>query len=125
MTDINAVDLAFVVDTTGSMGHLISAAQKQMIDLVGEVAGAAAIDLRLGVVEYRDHPPQDKLVARIHAFTADLPAARATINRLRADGGGDTPEAVLDGVLGACHELVWRPHARRLAVLVGDSPPHG
>jgi hypothetical protein len=27
---INAVDLAFVVDTTGSMGSLIAAAQSQM-----------------------------------------------------------------------------------------------
>jgi hypothetical protein len=125
MTDINAVDLAFVVDTTGSMGHLIHAAQQQMINLIGEVASAAAIDLRLGVVEYRDHPPQDTMVYRAHPFTNDLTKARATINSLSANGGGDTPESVLDGVRAACRELKWRTHARRLAVLIGDSPPHG
>ena len=96
------MDLAFVVDTTGSMGHLIHAAQQQMINLISEVTSAAAIDLRLAVVEYRDHPPQDTMVYRVHAFTADLKKARATINALSANGGGDTPESVLDGVLAAC-----------------------
>ncbi|MCC6421596.1 MAG: VWA domain-containing protein [Gemmataceae bacterium] len=125
MKEINAVDLAFVVDTTGSMGNLIGAAQQQMIKLIAELTGAADIDLRLGVVEYRDHPPQDQLVARAYPFTADLKQAQATINSLRANGGGDGPESVLDGVAAAARELEWRPHARRLAVLVGDWPPHG
>jgi hypothetical protein len=31
MPALNQLDLAFVVDTTGSMGGLISAAQKQMV----------------------------------------------------------------------------------------------
>ncbi|MCI0463851.1 MAG: VWA domain-containing protein [Gemmataceae bacterium] len=125
MSDLNAVDLAFVVDTTGSMGNLIGAAQKQMIDLIEGVSRAADIDLRLGVVEYRDHPPQDQMVYRAYPFTANLKTARATINQLAAAGGGDGPESVLDGVLAACRELKWRAHALRLAVLVGDSPPHG
>jgi Mg-chelatase subunit ChlD len=123
--DVNEFDLAFVVDTTGSMGHLIQSAQRQMIAMIDEVRRAADVNLRLGVVEYRDHPPQDQLVARAYRFTGDLNQAQATINGLKAEGGGDTPEAVLDGVVAACRELVWRPHARRVAVLVGDSPPHG
>src|SRR5690242_7915138 len=125
MAEINALDLAFVVDTTGSMGNLIGAAQRQMVAMIGEVARSAEVSLRLGVVEYRDHPPQDRLVFRVHPFTGDLKKAQAAINGLKADGGGDTPEAVLDGVLAACRDLKWRPHARRLAVLVGDAPPHG
>jgi hypothetical protein len=59
---INAVDLAFVVETTGSMGGLIAAAQSQMITLLEELTRAANINLRLGVVEYRDHPPQDQML---------------------------------------------------------------
>jgi hypothetical protein len=81
--------------------------------------------MRIGVVEYRDHPPQDELVYRVYDFTEDLKQAQKTINQLQADGGGDGPESVLDGVLASCRELVWRPHARRIAVLVGDAPPHG
>jgi Mg-chelatase subunit ChlD len=125
MTEVNAFDLAFVVDTTGSMGHLIQAAQRQMIAMIDEVKRAADVSLRLAVVEYRDHPPQDQLVARAHAFTDDMKSAQATISGLKAAGGGDAPEAVLDGLVAACRELAWRPHARRVAVLVGDAPPHG
>src|SRR5262245_59854574 len=122
---LNHLDLAFVVDTTGSMSGLIAAAQQQMIAMIDELARAAAVDMRLGVIEYRDHPPQDQMVYRVHGFTDSLRQAQATIRSLAASGGGDGPEAVLDGVLAACRDLRWRPHARRIAVLVGDAPPHG
>jgi hypothetical protein len=125
MNDINSVDLAFVVDTTASMGSLIGVAKRQMVEMLRAVRSAADVDLRLGVVEYRDHPPQDRLVYRVHPMRPDLDKAQRVIDALSVDGGGDGPEAVLDGVLAACRELEWRPHARRLAVLVGDAPPHG
>ena len=126
MTDaINTLDLAFVVDTTGSMRGLIDAARRQMITMMDRLAQAAEVDLHLGVVEYRDHPPQDKMIYRVHPLTGDRRRAQRTIEGLKAEGGGDEPEAVLDGVLAACRELRWRRHARRLAVLVGDAPPHG
>ena len=125
MSDINALDLAFVVDTTGSMGSFIQAAQRQMVAMIDALAKGADVDLRLAVVEYRDHPPQDQMVFRTHAFSDNLKAVQKTINGLKPAGGGDGPESVLDGVLAACRGLTWRVHARRLAVLVGDSPPHG
>jgi hypothetical protein len=58
---LNQVDLAFVVDTTGSMGPFIAAAQHQMVAMLRALAEDAqvAIDLQVGVVEYRDHPPQE------------------------------------------------------------------
>lgn len=123
--EINAVDLAFVVDTTGSMGNLIATARQQMVAMLRELTQAADINLWLGVVEYRDHPPQDTMVYKVHAFTDNLAVAQKTIMRLKANGGGDAPEAVLDGIAAACHELAWWKHSRRLIVLVGDAPPHG
>ena len=125
MAQINEFDLAFVVDTTGSMGGLITAAQRQMTEMIDALASAAAVEMRLGIVEYRDHPPQDTLISRAYPFTADLRAAKKTLNALRAQGGGDEPEAVFAGLVAAQSELAWRPHARRVAVLVGDAPPHG
>ncbi len=113
--EINAVDLAFVVDTTGSMGGLIQAAQDQMITMLGEVTRAANINLWLGMVEYRDHPPQDQMVYKVYPFTADMQEAQKNIRCLKVEGGGDEPEAVLDGITAAC----------RLIILVGDAPPHG
>ncbi|HYL43691.1 MAG TPA: VWA domain-containing protein [Ktedonobacteraceae bacterium] len=123
--EINAVDLTFVVDTTGSMGGLIAAAQNQMITMLEELTRAANINLWLGVVEYRDHPPQDTMLYKVYPLTEDLQKAQKAIRGLHATGGGDAPEAVLDGVVAACNELAWWKHARRLMVLVGDAPPHG
>jgi hypothetical protein len=128
MTDALAqVDLAFVVDTTGSMGAFIDAARRQMADTLRTLTAAADFtpDLRVAVVEYRDHPPQDSsFVSRAHPFAGDLARVQKVIAGLRPDGGGDGPEAVYDGV-AACESLDWRPHACRVAVLIGDAPPHG
>lgn len=123
--EINAVDLAFVVDTTGSMGHLIQAAQEQMIAMLEKLTGAANINLWLGVIEYRDHPPQDQMVYKVYPFTENMQEAQQNIRRLEAKGGGDGPEAVFDGIVAACRNLGWWKHSRRLIILVGDAPPHG
>jgi hypothetical protein len=128
MEALNQVDLAFVVDTTGSMGAFIDAARRQMTDMLRALTSRAAvpIQLRVGVVEYRDHPPQDHtFVTRSYEFTDDLAQTQWTIDRLKPDGGGDGPEAVYDGLQSACQQLAWRGHCEKLALLVGDAPPHG
>lgn len=125
---LNQVDLAFVVDTTGSMGPFIEQAREQMTATLDALAEDAEIapDLQVAVVEYRDHPPQEEtFVFRAHAFTGSRKRVQSTIRHLRPTGGGDAPEAVYDGLRAACDRLTWRPHSRRLAVLVGDAPPHG
>lgn len=128
MVDIlNQVDLAFVVDTTGSMGAFIDAARQQMADTLRTLSAEADFkpDLRVAVVEYRDHPPQDHtFVTRAHEFESNLKHVQKVIDKLKPDGGGDAPEAVYDGV-AACVNLAWRPHACRIALLIGDAPPHG
>ncbi len=128
MDKLSQVDLAFIVDTTGSMSGFIQSARQQMTDMLQAATDDAPlpIDLRVGVVEYRDHPPQDHtFVAQPHAFTGDLRKVRETIAALAPAGGGDGPEAVFDGLAAAGNELTWRAHACRLAVLIGDAPPHG
>lgn len=87
-SNLNTLDFAFVVDTTGSMSGLITAARQRMVAIAEELARASAVDLRLGIVEYRDHPPQDPMLTRVHAFTGDLERVTATINALQATGGG-------------------------------------
>jgi len=125
VTKLNEFDLAFIVDTTGSMGGLIQAAQKQMVEMVDALSTSVDVDMQLGVVEYRDHPPQDRMIYRVHQLTGDLKSAKKAINRLSPGGGGDEPEAVFAGIVAACEKLEWRRHARRMALLVGDAPPHG
>nr|CAA9259120.1 hypothetical protein AVDCRST_MAG63-2327 [uncultured Armatimonadetes bacterium] len=123
---LNRVDLCFVVDTTGSMGMFIKAAQRHLLDAMDALRAGHDIDLRVGLTEYRDHPPQERsFVTRFHAPKPDLQAMQKAINALKAEGGGDAPEAVFDGVHAACGEMPWREHSRRFVLLVGDAPPHG
>ena len=49
MPRINEFDLAFVVDTTGSMDGLIAAAQQQMVDMVASLAAAIDVDMQLDI----------------------------------------------------------------------------
>lgn len=123
---LNHVDLCFVVDTTGSMSPFIGAARAALLDTVGALGAKGGVDLRVGLVEYRDHPPQDRsFVTRHHALTSDLTLMQKVINQLSADGGGDIPEAVYDGVSEAARLTEWRAHSCRFVMLVGDAPPHG
>ncbi len=124
--DLNKVDLGFIIDTTGSMGSFITEAKQHLLDVLATFRDRSNLNLQVGLVEYRDHPPQERsFVTRIHPLTSDLLAMQRTINRLRANGGGDFPEAVYDGVRDACEKLQWRTHSYRFALLVGDAPPHG
>ncbi|MCL1475649.1 vWA domain-containing protein [Argonema antarcticum] len=123
---LNCVDLCFVVDTTGSMGSFIEAAKQQLLDTISLLKADSGIDLEVGLVEYRDHPPQDNsFVTRVYPLTANLKEMQKAINQLKADGGGDGPEAVYSGVRDACVQMQWRPYSCRFILLVGDAPPHG
>jgi hypothetical protein len=123
---LNYVDLCFVVDTTGSMSGFIQAAQRQLIETIKLLSGDRNINLQIGLVEYRDHPPQDKtFVTRLYPLTANLQRMQKVINHLKAEGGGDAPEAVYRGIHDACTKIKWRSHSCRFILLVGDAPPHG
>jgi hypothetical protein len=52
------LDLVFVMDCTGSMGSYISSATQNIRSIVEEIVVSEKSDVRLALVEYRDHPPQ-------------------------------------------------------------------
>lgn len=121
--EINIVDVAFVIDSTGSMGGLISSAKDELTKMVSQLSQTANIRTRFGLVEYKDH--MDRPVTRDHAFTNELRQMQKAINSLSASGGGDMPEAVFDGLNDAVSKLDWHAHSRRLMILLGDAAPHG
>lgn len=126
MPDVNQVDIAFVVDTTGSMGGFLNSAKRQMRDMIRAV-NTMGLDLHYVLADYRDHPPEEhSYVAQLQTGSAPVPYDRfdAALSGLGLGGGGDLPEAVLDG-LNLLGDVQWRPHSRRLAFLVGDAPAHG
>jgi Mg-chelatase subunit ChlD len=116
------IDLAFVLDTTGSMSEEIEAV-KQTIHAVSDQLGAAQTDVRVGLVEYKDRT--DCLLTRTFPFSSDLRAFSDQVASLAASGGGDTPEDMHAGLAAALDKLSWRAGAvARMVVVIADAPPH-
>src|SRR5688572_15445044 len=81
------VDVAFVLDTTGSMSGLLEGAKQKIWSMASKIArGKPAPILRVAVVAYRDRG--DAYVAKRFDLTKDLDAVYAHLQTLHADGGG-------------------------------------
>lgn len=121
------MDVAFVVDTTGSMKDDIRAVKDSLSEIVNSItARTKDLEIRFGVVSYRDHPPQDKsYVTKVFDFADNVKRVKKIIADLRPSEGGDTPEAVADGLHDARTKLSWEKDSYKVVLLVGDAPPHG
>lgn len=122
------VDVCFVIDTTGSMASYIENVKSTITCIIQEnetkLKGLKKSGtFQFGIVDYRDHPPEGDYVSHQCEFT-DHQTAIKYVETLKADSGGDTPEAVLDGLEAACN-LKWREKSDHLLFHVLDSPPHG
>lgn len=119
----NTVDIAIVMDCTGSMSSWITTAQSQLSGVVDAVkADHSGASVRVGFVAYRDFCDGDKRLA-VQGLTADLEQAKRFIHAQVATGGGDEPEDIPGG-LEAALGLDWQAEAR-CVILVADAPCHG
>ncbi|MGD9925044.1 MAG: VWA domain-containing protein, partial [Pseudorhodoplanes sp.] len=120
-----AVEVAFVLDTTGSMASLIEGAKRKIwsiaTTIVDENPGA---DIRMGLIAYRDIG--DEYVTQRIELTADIQDLYARLLELKARGGGDWPESVNEALHEGITKLSWTqgPEISRIVFLVGDAPPH-
>jgi hypothetical protein len=119
------VEVAFVLDTTGSMGGLIEGAKRRIWSIARRIGeGRPRPDLRIALVGYRDLG--DEYVTRVHDLSGDVDEVYQNLSAFHADGGGDTPEHVSRALHDAVHRISWsRGAGLRVIFLVGDAPPHG
>ena len=119
----NQVQIAFMVDATGSMGDELEFLKMDLKKVINEVQKTnTQLKISTATVFYRDEG--DEYVVKHSPFTEDINQTIEFISQQRADGGGDFPEAV-DKALVQLNQLQWQPEARtRIAFLVLDAPPH-
>ena len=82
--------------------------------------------MRIGLVRYRDHPPQDSTyITQVEDLTDDMAKAKDSITNTKAYGGGDLPESICCGLYDCLNKLSWRDDSIKCAILIADAPPHG
>jgi Mg-chelatase subunit ChlD len=119
------VDVAFVLDTTGSMARLIEGAKRKIWSIATSIVDSNPdAEIRMGLVAYRDIG--DVYVTKTFNLTTDIQDLYGKLLELRAQGGGDWPESVNEALDIAVNKLDWDygRDATRIIFLVGDAPPH-
>jgi len=118
------IEVAFVLDATGSMGSYINEARNRIKEIAdGLSSGTPRPELRFALVSFRDKG--DDYVTHLDRFTEKIDTIKGALDKTTAGGGGDTPESVLEGLAVAIRQLDWSAtdgHVIKLIYLVGDAP---
>lgn len=118
----SGLEIVFVFDSTGSMTRTINETKETITEML-DVLRALVPDARIGLVTYRDRGRSEDYITRDVPLGADYWRAVNFVQQVLAEGGGDRPEAVREGLENAFGQT-WRAGARRVVVLAGDAPPH-
>lgn len=118
-----ALDLALVIDTTGSMSDELEYLKVEIDHIAAAVHDRFPnVHQRYALVLYRDE--DDEYVTRTFDFTESLRGFRNNLSAQSAGGGGDYPEA-MHLALEQAAGLSWcRDRCAQVLFLVGDAPPH-
>lgn len=119
------IDVVFALDTTGSMSGLIEGAKQKIWSIANKlVSGKPTPQIRIGLIGYRDIG--DAYVTQRHELSEDIDQVYSQLKTFQADGGGDTPEHVVQALEDAVKRMSWSEGKDVLKVvfLVGDAPPH-
>ena len=119
------VEVAFVLDTTGSMADLIDGAKRKIWSIATTIADQNPdADVKMALVAYRDIG--DDYVTKTYDLTTDIQDIYSKLLALNADGGNDWPESVNEALDVSVTKLKWGQGAKdtRIIFLIGDAPPH-
>lgn len=115
------LDLALVIDTTGSMGDELAYLKKELRAIANNINNANPnLDVNVGLVVYRD--AGDSYVTSQFDFTNTDDLVKTLLEQSYG-GGGDYPEA-MDQALVSANSLSWRKNSTKVMLLVADAPPH-
>lgn len=124
-SEMNNVDIAFVVDATGSMGDELNYLKEEMNEIIFKSKQiSSTLNFHFANVFYRDEGTEQYLT-RTMDFSRVLSESVQFINDQSAGGGGDYEEAVEVALDSAINNLSWSEEARtRIIFLILDAPPH-
>jgi hypothetical protein len=123
------MEVVFVIDTTGSMAPLIEGIKEVAEKAAGLLAGTgeAGRATRFGLVQYRDLGEGPRFAtdsAYLETKLTDIKTFQAKLRGLTPNGGEDTEEDVLAGLLMAIEDAGWSENSSKHIILLGDASAH-
>ena len=112
------LDVVLVIDGTGSMLYIMDAIKSRMKQLAAIISRLVPI-ARIGIVVFggRGEP------ISIQPLTHSQAAIANFLSGIVAQNGGVWQEDTFNAVQTAATKMAWSPTAKRVIVLIGDTPP--
>lgn len=117
------LDVIITFDSTGSMAAAIHDLKQKLLRISTQLIELVP-NARVSLCTYRDHG--DAYVVKGITLTNKIPNLLNFMDTTAAGGGGDAPEAVLEGLQWAREQnrKTFKRRARTVIVVFGDAPPH-
>src|SRR5580658_7192305 len=112
------LDVVLVIDGTGSMRLIIDDVKAKMQQLVQSIHRLVPI-ARIGIIVFGGKGEK----MSIQPLTLSPQKLSDFLNGIQAMGGGEWEEDTLGAVDTGINKMDWKPYAKKVVVLVGDSPP--
>ena len=124
----SALDVVFLLDTTGSMDPYIAEVQSNTLRIIEEVLEFSP-RVRMGFVAYKDHGDEGEdefYLTKVLPPTFNRKEIASFIRspNLHIGEGGGGPEAV-ECALHDTANFKWSDISPKAIILIGDKPPHG
>ena len=113
------LDVVLVIDGTGSMSLIIDDVKAKMAQLITAVHRLVPI-ARVGIIVFGGKGEK----MQIQPLTLNPQKLQTFLSGIQAMGGGEWEEDTYGAVDTAIDRMDWKPYAKKVIVLVGDSPPH-
>jgi len=110
------VDIAFIIDQTGSMEQEVYEVKSNIIEFTQRLA-SRGVDYRLALITFSDR------IERYKDFTEDVKIFINWVDGLKIGGGGDDNENALEGLFEAS-SFKFRQSAQRIFILITDAMFH-
>ena len=116
------LDLAFVMDITGSMKSFLQMAKDKIIGMIDNIRNkCGSVDVNLGFVGYRDYLDSNHEYLTVK-LNKNVQEVRDYISKVEVGGGSDCED--MPGGLNIALNFDWSGKSR-FAVLIADVPCHG
>lgn len=112
------LDVVLVIDGTGSMGLIIDDVKAKMGQLIQAIHRLVPI-ARVGIIVFGGKGEK----MEIQPLTLSPQKLTEFLDHITAKGGGEWEEDTFGACETAMDKMDWKPYAKKVVVLVGDSPP--